>query len=129
MLEGVVISGGEPTIQRDLEGFVKSVKDMDYLVKLDTNGHNPHVIQRLIDLLEYVAMDVKAPLNKYEEVVSAKADVKRKEESIRLIIRWGERASLGGEPSSDWRPYKRGKQVIIPAGPLIAVGHAFKALP
>jgi len=86
MLEGVVISGGEPTIQRDLEGFVKRVKDMGYLVKLDTNGHNPHVIQRLIDLLDYVAMDVKAPLYKYEEVVRAKADVKRIEESIRLIM-------------------------------------------
>jgi len=88
MLEGVVISGGEPTIQRDLEDFVKRIKDMGYLVKLDTNGHNPHVIQRLIDLLDYVAMDVKAPLYKYEEVVRAKADVKRIEESIRLIIRW-----------------------------------------
>jgi len=75
MLEGVVISGGEPTIQRDLEDFVKRIKDMGYLVKLDTNGHNPHVIQRLIDLLDYVAMDVKAPLYKYEEVVRAKADV------------------------------------------------------
>ena len=61
---------------------------MGFLVKLDTNGHNPHVIQRLIDLLDYVAMDVKAPLYKYEEVVWAKADVNRIEESIRLIIRW-----------------------------------------
>ena len=59
---------------------------MGYLVKLDSTGHNPHVIQRVIDLLDYVAMDVKAPLYKYEEVVRAKADVKRIEESIRLIM-------------------------------------------
>lgn len=85
-LEGVVISGGEPTLQKDLEDFVKRIKDMGYLVKLDTNGHNPHVLERLIDLLDYIAMDVKAPLYKYEEVVGAKVDVKKIEESIRLIM-------------------------------------------
>lgn len=69
-LDGVVVSGGEPTLQPDLEGFIESVKDLGYLVKLDTNGTSPEVIKKLIDknLVDYIAMDIKAPMEKYSEI-------------------------------------------------------------
>ncbi len=71
LLEGVVICGGEPTINRNLAQFIKKIKDLGYLVKLDTNGSNPVMLKTLIDkkLIDYVAMDVKAPKEKYKEVV------------------------------------------------------------
>jgi len=70
-LEGVVISGGEPTLQRDLKDFILMIKEMGYLVKLDTNGSNFEVLKDLVEskLVDYVAMDIKAPLEKYEMVV------------------------------------------------------------
>ncbi|MEZ0337931.1 MAG: anaerobic ribonucleoside-triphosphate reductase activating protein [Aquificaceae bacterium] len=87
MLEGVVITGGEPTIQKGLEKFIERVKALGYSVKLDTNGSKPQVIKELIDkgLVDYIAMDVKAPLYKYEEVCGVKVDTERILESIELI--------------------------------------------
>jgi len=63
-LEALVISGGEPTLEPDLPYFIKQVKDCGFLVKLDTNGTNPEMLKMLIEkgLLDYVAMDIKAPL-------------------------------------------------------------------
>lgn len=86
-LDGVVISGGEPTLQPDLKGFIEKVKDMGYLVKLDTNGTHPEVIKELIDkkLLDYIAMDVKAPMKKYRKICRSKVDEKALLESISLI--------------------------------------------
>jgi pyruvate formate lyase activating enzyme len=69
-LDGVVISGGEPTLQKGLEGFIKTVKGMGYLVKLDTNGTNPVVLEKLKPLLDYVAIDIKAPPGGLGKVVS-----------------------------------------------------------
>lgn len=67
LLEGVCITGGEPTLQRDIVPFVKTVKDMGYLVKLDTNGYKPRVLKELLEegLLDYVAMDIKASEENY----------------------------------------------------------------
>ncbi len=69
-LDGVVISGGEPTIQAGLYDFIEEIKKMGFLVKLDTNGTNPQVVERLINdnLLDYIAMDIKAPLEKYSQI-------------------------------------------------------------
>lgn len=69
LLQGVCIGGGEPTINKDLPEFVKKIKKIGYLVKLDTNGSNPEMIGKLIDaqLVDYIAMDVKAPPTKYAE--------------------------------------------------------------
>ncbi|MBR4355786.1 MAG: anaerobic ribonucleoside-triphosphate reductase activating protein, partial [Elusimicrobiaceae bacterium] len=66
-LEGVVVSGGEPTLHDDLPAFMASVKALGYALKLDTNGSRPDMIQELIDkkLVDYIAMDLKAPLEKY----------------------------------------------------------------
>lgn len=66
-LEGVCITGGEPTLQPDLEMFIRKIKDMGYLVKLDSNGYRPDVIEKLINagLLDYIAMDIKNSLTHY----------------------------------------------------------------
>ena len=61
LLEGVCISGGEPTIHKDLPNFIKKIKKLGYLIKLDTNGSNPEVLKKLINgnLLNYIAVDIK----------------------------------------------------------------------
>lgn len=62
ILEGICITGGEPTLNGDLEALIEKIKDLGYLVKLDTNGYRPEVLKRLVSLglLDYVAMDIKA---------------------------------------------------------------------
>jgi len=64
LLDGVVVCGGEPTLNKDLPEFLNQIKDLGFLVKLDTNGSNPKMLERLIKqkLVDYVAMDIKAPL-------------------------------------------------------------------
>lgn len=66
-LDALVISGGEPTLHSDLPSFIRKVRDMGLMVKLDTNGSRPDVLGSLLaeNLLDYVAMDIKAPLEKY----------------------------------------------------------------
>jgi len=85
LLEGVCLTGGEPTIHKDLPEFIKKIKELSFLVKLDTNGSNPQMLKRLIgdNLLDYVAMDVKLPKEKYQEVLGV--DVKNIEESIKIL--------------------------------------------
>jgi pyruvate formate lyase activating enzyme len=70
MLEGVVISGGEPTQQKDLLSFALKIKEMGYSIKLDTNGSNPKVLSNLLQnsAVDYVAVDYKAPFNRYLSV-------------------------------------------------------------
>lgn len=86
-LDGVVITGGEPTLQKDLEDFIKKVKDLGYLVKLDTNGTNPKVIESLINenLVDYIAMDVKAPFSKYNEVCGVDINITNIKRSIEIL--------------------------------------------
>ncbi len=71
LLKGVVLCGGEPTIHQNLPEFIKKIKKLGYLVKLDTNGSNPKMLRELINkkLIDYVAMDIKAPKEKYKKVV------------------------------------------------------------
>lgn len=66
-LGGVVITGGEPTEQTDLPQFIDKVKKLDFAVKLDTNGSHPEMVELLLkeELVDYIAMDIKAPLGKY----------------------------------------------------------------
>ncbi|MDR1663202.1 MAG: anaerobic ribonucleoside-triphosphate reductase activating protein [Endomicrobium sp.] len=67
LLKGVVITGGEPTLQKDLIEFIEEIKKLNLSIKLDTNGTNPKVLKNLIDknLLNFIAMDIKSPENKY----------------------------------------------------------------
>jgi len=82
LLEAIVICGGEPTVHSDLPEFISKIKDLGFLVKLDTNGTNIDVLRKSIDLVDYIAMDVKAPKAKYKEIVGIDCDV---QESIDLI--------------------------------------------
>lgn len=83
LLEGVVICGGEPTINKDLPDFIKKIKKLGFLVKLDTNGSNPKMLEKVIDLLDYVAMDVKLPKEKYLKVLGIKPE--KIDKSIKIL--------------------------------------------
>lgn len=88
ILEGVVISGGEPTIQPGLIPFIKKIKEHGLAVKLDTNGSNPEIIKKLLDmkLVDYIAMDVKNIFDEYQWVVNLKkVDVNKIKKSIDII--------------------------------------------
>ncbi len=87
-IDGVVISGGEPTLSPELIKFCAKIKDKGLLVKLDTNGSKPVVIQELIDkkLVDYIAMDVKTALNEYEKAIGVKFDSAKIQESLQLIM-------------------------------------------
>ncbi len=76
LLDGVVATGGEPTLQKDLIEFARKVKKMGYLFKLDTNGSVPEVVKSLMDenLLDYVAVDYKAPFDRYDDICCVKCD-------------------------------------------------------
>jgi len=106
-LDAVEITGGEPTIQKDLLGFLKKIKDKNFLVKLDSNGTNPDVIKRAIDsgLIDYVAMDVKAPvgaktrnsklktqnnssklkISKYDKATGVKVNLEKIKKSVEIL--------------------------------------------
>ena len=89
ILEGVCISGGEPTLQSDLAEFIKKIKELGFLVKLDTNGYRPDVLGALIDggLIDYVAMDIKASRDKYGEAVGIDDfDTAPIEESVKILM-------------------------------------------
>ncbi len=89
LLDGVVISGGEPTLQPDLFDFAKKIKDMGLEVKLDTNGLRPMVIKEGIErgLFDYVAMDIKAPFERSDMVTLARPwDISSLRESVSYLI-------------------------------------------
>ena len=90
-LDGVVISGGEPTLHKDMPGFLGKIKALGYPLKLDTNGTNPEMVKEIIGkrLVDYVAMDIKGPLGKYEEICEVPVDTQKIKESIKLIISSG----------------------------------------
>jgi pyruvate formate lyase activating enzyme len=73
LLDGVSICGGEPTLQNDLYDIAKKIKDMGFLVKLDTNGRDYKIVKRMIQdgILDYVAVDLKHALHRYHEAVGA----------------------------------------------------------
>lgn len=90
-LDGVAISGGEPTLHKDLPEFIQKMKDMGLKIKLDSNGSNPDMLEKLFDrkLVDFVAMDVKGPLEKYKEIMSWEIDPAIMRRSVRLIIESG----------------------------------------
>jgi len=87
-LSGVVVTGGEPTIHKDLSDFLRKIKSLGYDIKLDTNGNNPEALKNLIDqkLIDYIAMDVKTSLPRYDEAAGIHVDVDKIKTSIGLII-------------------------------------------
>jgi pyruvate formate lyase activating enzyme len=87
-IDAVVISGGEPTIHGDLEALIKEIKDLGFLIKLDTNGTDPKMLKDLLvkGLIDYVAMDVKGPLNEsYKKSAGAEVDLGDIRQSVDLL--------------------------------------------
>ena len=86
-LDGVVISGGEPTLQQDLKDVILQIRELGFKIKLDTNGTNPEILEELLNekLLDYVAMDIKAPLEKYFDIVQQDIDTTKIKKSIALL--------------------------------------------
>lgn len=88
LLDGVCITGGEPTLQPDLSDFIKKIKQLGFLVKLDTNGYRPEVLEGLFKegLLDYVAMDIKNAREKYAMTAGVSGfEIERVEASVNLL--------------------------------------------
>ncbi len=90
-LKGVVITGGEPTLQADLGETITKIKSLGYQVKLDSNGSNPELLQKLIDqrLVDYIAMDLKAPYDKYHLLCGKKINLQAIQKSVAIIKKSG----------------------------------------
>ena len=90
-LDAVVITGGEPCLHQDLLEFIKKIKKLGFLVKLDTNGSYPEVLAKLIEkkLIDYIAMDLKAPAGKYEEVTGIEINFENVKKSVKIIMQSG----------------------------------------
>ncbi|MCM8818163.1 MAG: anaerobic ribonucleoside-triphosphate reductase activating protein [Candidatus Omnitrophica bacterium] len=86
-LEGVCITGGEPSIQLDIIDFINEIKKRGFKVKFDTNGSNPDIIEKLLKekLIDYISIDLKGPFEKYEEIIGVKVDIEKIKKSIDLI--------------------------------------------
>jgi pyruvate formate lyase activating enzyme len=86
-LDGLVVTGGEPTLQEDLEVFLQKVRAIGYRIKLDTNGSMPEVLERLIyaGLVDFVSMDVKAPARSYDRLSGVRAPIDGIRRSIGLL--------------------------------------------
>ncbi|MDD5220939.1 MAG: anaerobic ribonucleoside-triphosphate reductase activating protein [Candidatus Bipolaricaulis sp.] len=91
-LDGLVVTGGEPTIQADILDFLKKVKTMGYEIKLDTNGSRPDVLERLIasEAVDYFAMDIKAPDFLYSQITGVDIDINLIKKSIDIIRNSGQ---------------------------------------
>lgn len=90
-IDGVCITGGEPTIHKGLIGFIAKIKTRGGLVKLDTNGTNPELLKELLDkkLLDYIAMDYKAPLDKYYQITKTEVNTENIKKSVEIIKKSG----------------------------------------
>jgi len=88
VLDGVVVTGGEPLLQSDIVEFLKELKQTGLLVKLDTNGSYPKRLREIIDLglVDYVAMDIKNCKEKYSLTIGREADLEKIEESVKLLM-------------------------------------------
>ena len=89
ILEGVCITGGEPTIQKDLKEFIIRIREKGYLIKLDTNGNHPEILKELVNegLVDYVAMDIKNSIEKYPITVDVKNfNIKNIKESVDFLL-------------------------------------------
>lgn len=87
LLDGVCVSGGEPTLQPDLIDFIKRIKSRGYLVKLDSNGTSPKVIKELVELklLDYIAMDIKNSKESYRKTANGFFDLAKIKESVEFL--------------------------------------------
>lgn len=91
LIPSVVVTGGEPTMHEDLHAFLKRLHAMDLFIKLDTNGSNPAELADLLkaELINYIAMDIKAPFSKYSLLAGVSVSLSCIKESINLISKSG----------------------------------------
>ena len=100
LLDGVVISGGEPTLHADLPDFMARIAALGYRVKLDTNGSNPQMIQHILDrhLAAYIALDIKGPWDQYHTICRAPVNVQAVQQTLSLLkgssIGWEARTTV-----------------------------------
>lgn len=90
-IDGVVITGGEPTIHNELPELIRKIKALGYLVKLDTNGSNPEMLETIIksSMVDYIAMDIKAPLKDYHKIAGVAVNIPNIRKSISIIMNSG----------------------------------------
>ena len=90
-LDAVTLSGGEPTLQPDLLSFAGRIREQGYLIKVDTNGSRPDVLEKLLDagLVDYLAMDIKGPPAKYQDITKSNIQLETIRRSIQFIIASG----------------------------------------
>lgn len=88
LLDGVAITGGEPLLHNEIVDLIKSIKDLGYKVKLDTNGSFPEKLKHLVDekLVDYVAMDIKNTLEKYPLTIGCNTDIAKVKESVNILM-------------------------------------------
>ncbi len=86
-LDGISFTGGEPLMHKEIVPFIQKLKEKGLVVKVDTNGTNPELLKELYDkkLVDFIAMDIKAPFEKYEDVVKMKVDIEKIKKSVGLI--------------------------------------------
>ncbi|MCX7030971.1 MAG: anaerobic ribonucleoside-triphosphate reductase activating protein [Spirochaetes bacterium] len=110
-LQGVVITGGEPTLQEDLEPFIRKVRGLGFAVKLDTNGSDPDALERLLSagLLDHVGLDVKAPLSKYVALTRADISPNTITRSISTVLASG----VDHEIRTTWLPSLLGRNDLL----------------
>ena len=103
LLDGVCVSGGEPTLTAGIGDFLRRIRDMGFAVKLDTNGSRPQILKALVEqgLVDYVAMDVKNGPQAYSETTGVRADLTAVEESLRFLM-------------SDAVPYELRTTLVLP---------------
>ena len=108
ILEGVCISGGEPTLYRELPDFISKIKALGYLVKLDTNGTNPEMLRFLYEnhLLDYIAMDIKTQPEQYAKVSGLQPDAA----GTQKLLQKG------------WLTLKKGTYYFLPKTGIMATG-------
>ncbi|HLC57053.1 MAG TPA: anaerobic ribonucleoside-triphosphate reductase activating protein, partial [Candidatus Nanoarchaeia archaeon] len=87
-LEAVCITGGEPLLDPEVLTFIAGIKALGYLVKLDTNGSNPGLLQKALEknLIDYIAMDIKSCKDDYDLLTSIETDLQKIEQSMRIIM-------------------------------------------
>ncbi len=126
-IDAVVVSGGEPTLQPDLPRFLRILRRMEFLVKLDTNGSRPEILRVLLreGLLDYVAMDIKAPWPKYGILAGVSVPTHSITESIRLIADSG----LPHEFRTTLAPGLREDEDLVAIRQMIPAGSPHKTQP
>jgi len=89
VLDGVVVTGGEPTIHHDLSLFLEKIKEIGLSVKLDTNGSCPDILEEVIrlNLVDYIAMDIKSPWDKYDLLTGIQAPLENIQRSLNIITK------------------------------------------